>query len=64
MGTKVQNYKLGKPVCLTDMGRNTPGVGVVKLWISLPSSVGNANTVTAFESRIGRPLEVKLLKFV
>ena len=52
VGTRVSNFKLAIPVCRTDMGRRSFVVRVVTHWNSLPSSVVETNTITAFKSRL------------
>ena len=62
VGTRGHNFKLTIPVCFTDMGRRTFGVGVVVHWNSLPSNGVEANTITSFKNRLDRELGVKLFK--
>ena len=64
MGTRGHNFKLAIPVCHSDMGRRKFGVRVVTHWNHLPSSVIEANTITAFKSRLDRALGVKQLEIV
>ena len=64
VGGKGHNFKMAIPVCRADMDRKIFGVRVVIRLNFLPSSVVEANTITAFKSRLGRAFVIKLFKFV
>ena len=64
VGKREHKFKLVIPVCHTDMGKSTFGVGAVNPWNSLPTGVVETNTTVVFWNRIYKAAGTKMFKIV